>query len=113
MPKVKIKPISVNTCWQGRRFKTPAYKEFEAEMLKKMPEITLPPAPFAIHLSFGFSNKASDIDNPIKPTLDLIQKKYNINDKDIYFMSVQKNIVKKGEEFISFDISNVNGAIDI
>lgn len=113
MVVIKIAALSVNKCWQGRRFKSKEYKLYEIAVLGLLPVFNLPSPPYSIHFTFGFSNRASDIDNPIKPMLDLIQKKYNINDKDIYFMSVKKQIVKKGEEFISFDISNVNGAIDI
>jgi Holliday junction resolvase RusA-like endonuclease len=32
MIELKIKPLSVNVAWQGRRFKTPAYKKFEADV---------------------------------------------------------------------------------
>lgn len=106
MPKIKIKPLSVNQCWQGRRFKSKAYKKYEIEVIALMPKLVLPAMPYSIHFTFGFSNKASDLDNPLKPLLDIIQKKYSINDKDIYFMSVSKLIVKKGEEFISFEISH-------
>jgi hypothetical protein len=41
---------------------------------------------------------------PLKPLLDLIQKKYGINDNRFYKLEVTKEIVKKGKEFIKFDI---------
>ena len=104
---LKIKPVSVNQCWQGRRFKTPMYKKFEKEMLLIMPKGKLHAAPYRVELTFGFSNSTSDIDNPIKPTLDLIQKKYNINDRDIYEITVTKKVVKKGNEYIYYKINSL------
>jgi hypothetical protein len=35
--KINEKPLSVNLAWQGKRFKTPAYKKYEKEMLLRMP----------------------------------------------------------------------------
>ena len=57
-----------------------------------------------VELFFGFSTKSADIDNPIKATLDLAQKKYGFNDKMVYELNVRKCIVKKGDEFISMGI---------
>lgn len=69
-----------------------------------MPKAKIKEPPYKITLRFGFSTYTSDIDNPIKPTLDLIQKKYNINDRDIMEINVYKSIVKKGQEFIYYEI---------
>ena len=106
---IQIKPLSVNQAWQGKRFKTPKYKGFEKEMLLKMPSIEID---FKMHLrvdiTFGFSNSLSDIDNPLKPTLDCIQKKYGINDRNIYELNVIKEIVKKGNDFIKISINEIN-----
>ena len=105
--KINIKPLSVNKCWQGRRFKTPIYKGYETELLLKLQKIDVPSVLIGLNITFGFSNKGSDIDNPLKPFLDILQKKYNINDRDIYELNVKKEIVKKGDEFISFKIYEI------
>lgn len=102
-----IKPLSVNECWQGQRFKTPKYKKYETELLYTLPAKKLPPPPYSIHFEFGLSNILSDWDNPIKPLQDILQKKYNFNDKDIYFGSVLKVKVKKGEEYFLVKINNI------
>jgi Holliday junction resolvase RusA-like endonuclease len=102
--KINIKPISVNKCWQGKRFKTSEYKNYEKELLYKLPRISLPNKPLEISIEFGFSNKASDIDNPMKPFLDILQKKYGFDDKDIYSLNTIKKIVKRKEEYIVFSI---------
>ena len=102
---VKIKPLSVNQAWQGRRFKTKAYLIYEKELLLKLPKLTLPPAPLEINYKIGFSSKLSDLGNPEKLITDILCKKYNFNDRDIFKIVMVKEIVKKGDEFIDFTIN--------
>jgi Holliday junction resolvase RusA-like endonuclease len=107
MIKLNIKPLSVNQAWQGRRFKTKEYKQFEKDMLLMLPKKRFNP-PFKVAFVFGFSNSLCDIDNPLKLTIDVLQKKYGINDRDILELSVKKEIVKKGNEFIKFSIETAH-----
>lgn len=106
--KINIKPLSINEAFQGRRFKTEKYKKYEKELLLLLPKnFKLPPPPYYIIFEFGFSNKASDLDNPIKVMQDILQKKYKFNDKDIYKAEITKKIVKKGGEYILFNIKTL------
>jgi Holliday junction resolvase RusA-like endonuclease len=84
MIRIEINPISVNSCWQGKRFKTPKYKKYESDVLIQLPNISICKAPYLIFINVGFSSKLSDLDNILKPIFDILQKKYNINDRDIY-----------------------------
>lgn len=104
---LKIKPLSVNDAWKGRRFKTNAYKNYEKAVLLMLPKMEVPGGDLKIELTFGFSNKASDIDNPVKCFVDCLQKKYGFNDSRVYEMSLKKCKVKKGHEFIDFEISQL------
>lgn len=104
---INIKPLSVNEAWQGRRFKTPKYKAFEKQVLLMLKPIKLNKAPYSVQITFGFSNVLSDIDNPLKPFLDILQKRYGINDRDIYLLIVKKEVVKKGFEFINYEINEL------
>lgn len=104
MEHIKIKPKSVNTCWQGRRFKTEDYKNYEVEMFYLLPESITINKKNTLKLRFGFSSKASDLDNPVKPFVDILQKRYGFNDKTIYRLEVEKIDVLKGEEFIEFQL---------
>ena len=106
--RLNIKPLSANEIWQGRRFKSPKYKVYEKTVLAMLPAIKVPSPPLKVHYRFGFSNVMSDWDNPIKGLQDILQKKYGFNDKDIYFAIVEKVIVKKGFEFIEFELSTFN-----
>jgi Holliday junction resolvase RusA-like endonuclease len=106
--KLNQKPLSVNLAWQGKRFKTPAYKTYEKEILIRMPAGKVAADQMLrVEFFFGFSNKASDLDNPVKLLLDLAQKKYGFNDSHVYELNVRKCIVKKGEDFIQMGIYNL------
>jgi Holliday junction resolvase RusA-like endonuclease len=108
MIKIDIKPLSTNKAWKGKRFKTDAYKNFETIMMWMLPNMNVSKkSPLHIHFQFGFSSKGSDLDNPIKQTIDCLQKKYGFNDNQIYRMVVDKFIVKKGKEFIKFEITEL------
>jgi Holliday junction resolvase RusA-like endonuclease len=103
--EIQIKPLSVNEAFQGRRFKTDKYKQWIENSIIQLKQIKIPKSQkLTLIVIFGVSSKASDIDNPLKPLLDLIQKKYGINDNRFYKLEVTKEIVKKGKEFIKFDI---------
>lgn len=99
MITIELKPLSVNEAWQGKRFKTSRYDKYERDCLLLLPPLVLPEPPYKVQIEFGFSNKASDIDNPIKMTLDILQKKYKFDDKEIYELNVKKTIVRKGHEY--------------
>jgi len=103
--KLNVKPLSVNQCWQGRRFKTKAYKQYEKAMMLILPNVQYEfKDKIGITIEFGFSNSTSDIDNPLKPVLDILQKKYGFNDRLIYQLTVKKSLTKKKEEFIKINI---------
>mgnify|MGYP003119838769 FL=1 len=102
--KIWIKPLSVNEAFRGRKFKTKKYIEFEQEMLLRLPQINAPDGKLEIHYKIGFSSKGSDLDNALKQLNDCLQKKYKFNDNLIYKIIAEKEIVKKGQEFIEFKI---------
>jgi Holliday junction resolvase RusA-like endonuclease len=101
---VEIKPLSVNVVFQGRRFKTPEYKKYERDCLLLLPQMDMPKPPYHLHIMFGLSSKLADIDNPVKPFLDILQKKYGINDRDIVALDLRKRLVDVGKEYISWQI---------
>lgn len=104
--RINLKPMSVNVAWQGKRFKTTQYKQFERDMLLMLPKLKIEfDKPLSVDLTFGFSSKLSDIDNPVKPVLDCLQKKYGFNDRDIYNLTIKKEIVETGKEFIEIKIN--------
>ncbi|ABV74330.1 hypothetical protein BA3_0045 [Thalassomonas phage BA3] len=108
MIKLNIKPLSINCAFQGKRFKTKKYKQYEQECLLLLPrKVEIPEGKLKVSLFFGFSSKLADADNPVKCFIDILQKKYGFNDNKIYEYSISKVDVKKGEEFIEFKIESL------
>ena len=107
--RVNIKPLSVNEAWQGKRFKSKKYQAYELELLYSLPptKVNWDKKPIELSLIVGLSNMQSDIDNVVKPFVDVLQKKYDFNDKYIFRLIVEKKLVAKGAEFIEFYIKTL------
>jgi len=105
--RLDIKPLSVNEAWQGKRFRTKKYKVYTLNILMILPAMTVPEGELELYLKFGFSNSASDFDNPVKCFVDCLQKKYGFNDKMIKRCLIEVEKVKKGGEFIEFEIKEM------
>ena len=96
--RVFIKPLSVNEAWRGRKFKTPKYKQYERDLLISLPK-TLKKDFTQLNIKIGVS-ALFDIDNCLKPLIDILQKKYDFNDRYITKIVIEKEVVKKGFEYI-------------
>ena len=107
MPRVQIKPLSINCAFQGRRYKTDAYKAFEKQLLLMLPNMTIGKEKLSLRITFAFSNAASDLDNPTKLVQDILSKKYGFNDNQIYELHLYKLIVAKGYEYIDFEFQTI------
>jgi hypothetical protein len=112
--RIEIKPLSVNKCWQGKRFKTTDYLAYEKELLYTLPPFDLKRStdPLHVNILLGVSNLAFDVDNAVKPLLDVLQKKYNFDDRYIFRLIVEKVLVRKGFEFIEFNIKKYQPFIE-
>ena len=105
---IKIKPLSVNTVWKGKRFKTPQYKQYALAVSLMLPnDLIVPEGLLRVYYEFGLSSNGGDWDNPVKPFQDILQEKYGFNDSRIMEATVKKVIVKKGQEYISFRIDQL------
>ena len=104
---IPIKPMSVNEAWKGRRSKTVKYLKYQSAVALMLPRLTLPAPPYRVSFEYGFSTRASDIDNPTKQILDILSKRYKFNDNLVYEMHLTKTIVPKGKEFIKWKIESL------
>ena len=103
---LKIKPLSINESFKGRRFKTDKYKTYQRDVLLMLPKLDVPKGiKLHLYIKVGFSSKGSDLDNVCKPFQDILSNKFGFNDNQIYKLSMSKEIVKKGNEYIDFKIS--------
>ena len=80
---------------------------YTLNILMILPAMTVPEGELELYLKFGFSNSASDFDNPVKCFVDCLQKKYGFNDKMIKRCLIEVEKVKKGGEFIEFEIKEM------
>lgn len=113
--KIDIKPLSVNEAWQGKRYKTPKYNAYITHVLMLLPNscgMQFDSKKLSLNLVFGFSSKNADIDNPVKCFVDCLQKKYGFNDRQIYGLNVKKVDVKKGCEFIEWEVCEIKTALN-
>lgn len=99
-----IKPISVNEAWNVRgfrKFKSAKYNAYQKEVFSLLENTEWPfKEEDALHaiINTYFSNRASDLDNALKPLFDTLSTHYGWNDNKIYTIIDQKIIVPKGKE---------------
>lgn len=91
-----FKPLSVNEAWQGRRFKTPKYRQFtqdiEYSLLSQKNEIMPVSGNLEVICNwYLINNKKTDVDNLLKPLLDSLVENEIIKDDRF----IQKLIVTK------------------
>ena len=106
---IKIKALTVNKAhrtYNGRILKSREYHAYEQELFYLLPKLEVPDCKLILNVRFGLSSKLSDLDNLAKPFIDILQKKYNFNDRMIYKLTLVKEDVKKGDEYIDFEISS-------
>ncbi len=102
--KIKVKPLTMNQAYNGKRTKTDKYKLFTNHVLLSLKKMEIPDGDLELAIQIGVSNKNFDLDNSLKPFIDVLQRAYGFNDNRIYAITAMKRIVPKGEEFISFDL---------
>jgi Holliday junction resolvase RusA-like endonuclease len=101
MPRLNLKPLSLNLAYRGRRFATQELKDFKGSMMLLVPKMEIPDGELALTVIYGTS-KASDLDNLNKTFIDGLSEAYGFNDNRVYKIVMEKVPVKKGEEFIEF-----------
>jgi len=109
---IKISPISVNRCWQGRRFKTKEYKDFEEEALWKLKNCKDRHTGFVfVVVNFYVKNfLMADENNYLKPFFDILTKSKIIKDDRFVIGHTSKKIKvnNKEDEHIEFFIEEIN-----
>jgi Holliday junction resolvase RusA-like endonuclease len=79
--EIKIKALSVNRAWQGKRFKTRSYKDFEQRLLWLLKGNKRVAGKYILNIDFYFKNdKITDLSNCLKTTEDIIVKAGLVDD---------------------------------
>lgn len=101
---IPIKPISVNQCWQGRRFATNKYKDFTKDMLRVMPNQIIVKGNIELKIKLNLKSLLrGDIDNFVKPIVDCVVKKGWIED-DRFIQNLEVEKMKSKVESIEIEI---------
>ena len=109
MPAIRLplKAVSTNQLYVGKKIKSRLARQFEADvavLLKaNAPDITLPDGDLTLHLRFGITRR-SDVSNCVKLLEDCIARHYGINDRRFAGLTMVRQHVKPGQEFIVFEI---------
>jgi len=101
---VKIKPLSVNRAFQGRRFKTKEHKKYEEELLWLLKGKKKVKGFYSISFIFHIKNfLVSDVDNLAKITSDCIVKAGLVDD-DRFCLEMHLKKVRSKEDWFEFKI---------
>jgi len=97
--------LSLNKAYSGRRFATDELEAYKQEIWLLCPKMSVPEGcRLEVEYEFGVSQKNLDLDNQIKIFQDSIAEAYGFNDNRIYKLVASKVDVKKGQEYIKFEI---------
>lgn len=81
MIQIKIKPLSVNKAWNGRKIKTQECKQYERALYYLLPKKPMIKGDVTIHYKFFLKyDKITDTSNLIKLLEDIVVKKGYIED---------------------------------
>ena len=104
MTRIKIKALTVNRAYKGRRFSTPELATYKQSLMYLLPKMEVPRGKLSVRYEFGVSSLASDLDNCVKAFQDCLSEQYGFNDLEIYRAEMEKKMVKKNGEYIAFEI---------
>lgn len=107
--RFNVKALSANKMFYRAKQLTKEYRQFREYMYEEIPNRTKvwpfkedDQLTFIVHV--GLSSKLADVDNCIKPLLDTFQLLFDFNDKYVYRVEIEKEIVKKGKEYIDVEV---------
>lgn len=109
MKTINIKPLSVNKAYIFKkgtkgRIKSPEYRAYAKHVTLLLRPMIIPDGQIIAFYEFGVSSVLFDTDNGVKIFQDILQAKFRFNDNKIYDFWASKRIVKKGQEYIKYDL---------
>jgi len=105
--EIKIAPLRLSKAYQGRRFKTQEYKNWQKEFHVLAGKHTPLKGKLSLIAEFYIKNdKMSDIDNFLKATLDTM-KDAGIIEDDRFIYELHAYKYKSTKEFIRLTLSEI------
>ena len=109
-----LKPMSVNRAYSvGRKtmFKSKEYREYETAVNKRLEghhmSEEMKTGKLGLKFKFRFQRSNSDIDNPVKPLQDVLQKHFGFDDKQVYRLEVEKYHYRGCQPFVEVEITQL------
>ena len=106
--RLNLKPVSTNEMYGGKKFKSKKARQFESDaailLARNARQRILPNGDLTIHFRFG-TTRQKDLSNNVKLLEDIIARHYGIDDRRFCGQTAVRVPVKKGEEFIIFQIA--------
>ena len=93
--------------YRNKAIKQIKYIEYQNDLRDEMKGVKwiFSSHPVSFKIIAGFSNKAADLDNVIKPLFDTYQGIFKeFNDNKVYYAELHKKIVPKGEEYLTVEV---------
>lgn len=105
--ELQIRPLSVNSIWQGRRYRTSEFKAWQDLVLYNLEKQDELRGELAVKLDFYLPNAGRiDLDNLLKGIIDCFQKRgYFKNDNKITYLEARK--WKSKEDNIKYKIYKI------
>jgi Holliday junction resolvase RusA-like endonuclease len=101
---IPIKALSINACFQGRRFKTKECKQYDRDLQLLLPKMKIEAEFYAIRYKFYINTfKGSDLDNLIKVLQDNLAAKGIIRD-DRYITQIWAEKIESKQNKIEIEI---------
>ena len=94
------KPLSVNEATIGKKVKSKAYRMYEEFLIEHLPNVEVPDGELELQLMVFYPSRRSDLDNALKPFIDVLQKRYGFNDNRIDKLVVIKRIDKENPRIV-------------
>ena len=111
--KFCFKPLSANKMFYRAKQLTRDYREWREAIYEDIPMPRKWPFKQEQELEFtvmvGLSSKLADVDNCIKPLLDTFQYMFDFNDRMVFKVTIEKEHVKKGEEYFDVTVTKYGG----
>jgi len=109
--EIRLKPITVNKCWQGRRFKTPEYetwREAFGYLITTDEGYVEEDGELEVWLKFYLKHySTTDVDNLVKPTLDALQEN-GVIENDRFIKRIVAEKFHSKDERIEINIIPLN-----
>ena len=104
---IQLKPITVNRCWQGRRFKTKQYVKWRDDFGLLLKDKKTIEGNISVTLELYIKHdKTTDCDNTIKPILDALKENGVIKD-DRFITEIHAYKYHSEKEFIRITLQTL------